>query len=253
MEKQGNIVAVSGGVVDVRFDTQFLPMIRELLYTQTYHGEEIVLEVIEHRDNNICRCISFNPLYGLQRNAKCIAKGDTLSIPQVDNLFGRMINVLGRPIDHKGPIDPGKTYSVYNQDKEESPTISIKKGKGLNFDILETGIKLIDLFFPLIKGSKTGIMGGAALGKSLLILEIIHNIITKQENAACVFIGVGERIREGNDLYEEFVRTGLLKKSILAFGQMNESSGARFEIAHTGIAIAESLLQQGRETIFFYG
>jgi F-type H+-transporting ATPase subunit beta len=159
------------------------------------------------------------------------------------------VNVLGNPIDGMGAINASEVIAVRDI-KEQSKERVFDETTKLKFEIMETGIKVIDLLSPLIKGSKTGILGGAGLGKTLLILEIIHNIITKHQGT-CVFTGVGERIREGNELYYEFKRTGLLDRSIMVFGQMNESSGARFETASTGVAIAESIQKEGKDVLFF--
>jgi len=249
---KGKVVGVYGSVVDVQFDGVSLPVISEALKAVSFNGNEIILEVVEHYESNICRCIALNPTYGLRRNSVCLATGGALKVAKGKNVYGRVLNVLGEPIDGKGAIDvdesdkiPIRNFRMNHGDKE---ILSVKEK--LKFEIMETGIKAIDLLSPLVKGSKTGILGGAGLGKTVLILEIIHNIITRH-SGTCVFAGVGERIREGNELYYEFLRTGLLQRSIMVFGQMNESSGARFEAAHTGAAIAESIQKEGSEVLFF--
>jgi len=245
----GKIVSVFGSVVDVEFQGGKMPAIYEVLRAFTFDGNEITLEVVEHHDPNICRCIALNFTYGLQRNSPIKTTGQVLSVPDGKYLYGRVVNVMGKPIDGGGPIEAGETIPVRSRRSGQKEAIFDENIK-VEFDIMETGIKVIDLLSPLVKGSKTGILGGAGLGKTILILEIIHNIITKQEGT-CVFSGVGERIREGNELYYEFKRTGLLNRSIMVFGQMNESSGARFETANTGIAIAESIQKTGKEVLFF--
>ncbi|MDD5594753.1 MAG: F0F1 ATP synthase subunit beta [Candidatus Omnitrophica bacterium] len=247
---KGKIVAVYGSVVDVSFDCEKLPAIYEVLNTNTLDGEEVVLEVIEHHEPNICRCIALNFTYGLQRNSSCEASGSSLMVPSGECLYGRVVNVMGEPIDGQGPIECKELIPIRDRKTAQTENDFIVENGALKFEIMETGIKAIDLLSPLVKGSKTGVLGGAGLGKTILILEIIHNIITKHEGT-CVFAGVGERIREGNELYFEFLRTGLLKRSILIFGQMNESSGARFEAAQTGIAIAESVQRKGQNVLFF--
>jgi len=247
--KIGHVVAVSGPIVDVRFDSHDeMPAIYEVMSLKTCEAKDVVLEVVEHRDNDICRCIALAPTYGIQRNSSVVSNGEYLSVPRAENIFGRIINVLGKSIDGKGEIPPGPMVPVHSKVKAE--LMRIDKKVDLKYEIMETGIKIIDLLFPLIKGSKTGIIGGAGLGKSVLILEIIHNIITKRRGS-CVFAGVGERIREGNELYYEFVRTKLLDRSCLIFGQMNESPGARFEAANTGVTLAESLQDKGEDVLFF--
>jgi len=249
VKKRGKVIAVYGPIVDVQFKAEeHPPGLYETLSAMSYETKEITLEIIEHKENNICRCIAFEPTYGLQRNSFAFAKGGRLSIPPAENLYGRVLNVLGQPIDFQGPVECKSSVPIRKQSLEQKIDISDKLG--LKYEIMETGIKMIDLLFPFVKGSKTGILGGAALGKSILILEIIHNIITKQMGV-CVFAGVGERIREGNELYQEFVKTNLLEHSILVFGQMNESPGARFIAAHTGVTLAESLQEKNQDVLFF--
>ena len=246
--EDGKILAVHGPVVDVVFlNEDSLPLIFEILKVTTYEQEEIVLEAIEHKPGNIARCISLTPTYGLARNAVVHRTGQFLSIPEGESILGRVVNVLGEPLDKKGPI-VSNSYSVARRTNVQEK-ISFENNQSDVFEIIETGIKMIDLLFPLVKNSKTGILGGAALGKSLLTLEIIHNIIRKQQ-WLCVFTGAGERIREGNELYLEFVRSDILSKSILIFGQMDESPGARFEVVSTGIALAESLQEAGNSVLF---
>lgn len=254
MEKaldKGKIIAVYGPVVDVQFSPKRLPPgIYETIEVFTYKGQKVVLEIVEHRQNNVCRCIALGPTYGLKRNSEAIATGSKLRIPKAQNLYGRIVNVMGEAIDGQGEIKIKNAETVAVRRSHETEPIDIAETDGSKFVITETGIKAIDLLFPLVKGSKTGILGGAALGKTILILEIIHNIITKQKGV-CVFAGVGERIREGNELYYEFVEADLLKRSILVFGQMNESPGVRFEAGQTGVALAESLQQEKQDVLFF--
>ncbi|MDO8536210.1 MAG: F0F1 ATP synthase subunit beta [Candidatus Omnitrophota bacterium] len=250
MKNSGRVIAVSGPVVDVQFENHdSMPAIYEVMSLDTCEGKRVVLEVVEHRDENVCRCIALAPTYGIQRNSVVESSGEYLTVPHAKNIFGRIVNVLGQSIDGKGPVDSSRLVPIRKKIKTE--VIHSDENKlNSKFEIMETGIKIIDLLFPLIKGSKTGIIGGAGLGKSVLILEIIHNIITKR-HGSCVFAGVGERIREGNELYYEFVRTGLLERSCLVFGQMNESPGARFEAANTGVTLAESLQDEGEDVLFF--
>ncbi|MCX5665555.1 MAG: F0F1 ATP synthase subunit beta [Candidatus Omnitrophica bacterium] len=250
MTNKGRVIAVSGPVVDVQFENHdSMPAIYEVMSLDTCEGKPVVLEAVEHRDENVCRCISLAPTYGIQRNSVVESSGEYLTVPHAKNIFGRIVNVLGQPIDGKGPVNNSRLVPIRKKTKSE--VIRSDENKlDSKYEIMETGIKIIDLLFPLIKGSKTGIIGGAGLGKSVLILEIIHNIITKR-HGACVFAGVGERIREGNELYYEFVRTGLLERSCLVFGQMNESPGARFEAANTGVTLAESLQDEGEDVLFF--
>ncbi|UCD14905.1 MAG: F0F1 ATP synthase subunit beta [Candidatus Omnitrophota bacterium] len=248
-EVKGKISAVYGSVVDVQFQGAGLPVIYEIIEAATAYGNDIILEVVEHYEPNICRCIALTQTFGLKRNSTCRATGKTLSVPVGKELYGRILNVMGQPIDDKGPIKASEKVVVRRRIKEVKK-IMIDESKKLKYEIMPTGIKVIDLLFPFVKGSKTGILGGAALGKTILILEIIHNVITKQRGS-CIFSGVGERIREGNELYYEFEKTDLLKRSILVFGQMNESPGARFEAAQVGICLAEAFLNRGEDVLFF--
>ena len=246
---KGKVIAVYGPVVDVQFENIDLPPgIYEILLTKNYNNEKIVLEIIEHKENGICRCVALSFTYGLRRNTPVEITNSVLAVPPGKDLYGRLINVLGEPIDGKGPIKTKERIPIHQPLLDRS--IKIKDESELKYEIMETGIKVIDLLFPFIKGSKTGILGGAACGKSILILEIIHNIARKQKGA-CVFSGIGERIREGNELYYEFVEKNLLKNSILIFGQMNESPGARFESAHTAVTIAETIREEGKDVLFF--
>lgn len=245
---EGKVVAVHGPVVDVAFGhEEFLPSIYEILKTITYDEQEVVLEVIEHQGGSIARCISLTPTYGLARNTSVLKTGRPLAIPKGSATLGRVVNVLGEPIDRKGSISSKPSYAVRRPGSKEKVFLGEKDKNG--HEIIETGIKMIDLLFPLLKNTKTGILGGAALGKSLLTLEIIHNIIKKQQ-WLCVFTGAGERIREGNELYFEFLRSEILPRAILIFGQMDESPGARFEVVSTGIAFAESLQEEGHSILF---
>lgn len=244
----GKVQGVHGPVVDVIFEPGCLPAVYEILETATFGGEAVILEVVEHQEGNVARCIALTATYGLCRNGSVRRTSRPLVVPKGTDVLGRVLNVLGEPIDKKGPIKKSAAmFSVRSCASEQKVTLT-EQEKGEN-EIIETGIKMIDLLFPLIKNTKTGILGGAALGKSLLTLEIIHNIIKKQQ-WLCVFTGAGERVREGNELYFEFVRSEILPKSILIYGQMDESPGARFEVVATGVALAESLQLEGNSVLF---
>jgi len=244
----GRVIAVHGSVVDVAFDAAVsIPVIKEVMRTATYDGQEVILEAIEYKDEATVRCFALTPTFGLSRGVEVVRTGSSLTIPQGDAVLGRVVNVLGNPIDKKGPIVTDERYPVWQTSSREK-IVTDKKGKVEN-ELIETGIKMLDLLFPLMRNTKTGIIGGAALGKSLLTLEIIHNIIRKQK-WLCVFTGAGERIREGNELYFEFQRSDILPQSVLVFGQMDESPGARFEVVSTGIAFAEALQAKGHSILF---
>jgi len=244
------VVAVYGSVVDAQFDAgSVLPAVDAMLRVFLPNEKEIGLQVVEHRGNNICRCIALGFTYGVSRNMPVGLRDKELAIPRdLSKLYGRVLNALAQPIDHKGEFDLSDSIPLKNVDQVYQQEINLDAE--IKPEIIYTGIKMIDLLFPLLKGSKSGLLGGAACGKTILILEIIHNIISYQ-SGTCIFAGVGERIREGNELYHEFSRADLLKRSILIFGQMNESPGMRFEAAHTAVALAEYMLHQRKDVLFF--
>lgn len=246
----GKVIAVYGPVVDVQFDISgdsVRPSLYNIIETKSGDGRRVILEVAEHTGTDVCRCIALASTYGLKRNTDALSLGTSIKVPYGKGVYGRLLNVLGEAIDNKPAIPAGLTRPIRHQNQVNSK-IEQKEAKAL--EILETGIKMIDLLFPLVKGTKTGILGGAALGKSLLTLEIIHNIVKRQQGS-CVFIGAGERIREGNELYFELEKQGVLDKTILIFGQMNESPGVRFEVAQSGVALAESILEEGKDVLLF--
>ena len=245
----GRVISVQGPVVDVKFPPdEELPSVFSVIVTHNIEGEKIVMEVAEHLSGGICRCIAVNSTINLQRNQKAYVSGPSIEIPSGDSLYGRIINILGEPIDQKGPIEAKEKFSI--RKKEMAVKFSINKSKRRAFEVMETGIKIIDLLFPMVKGSKTGILGGAALGKSILTLEIIHHIVKKYQGS-CVFTGVGERIREGNELYYELLKHDVLSKTMMVFGQMNEPPGARFGVAMTGVTMAESLQKKNQDVLLF--
>ena len=247
--KTGRVTAVQGPVVDVRFDrVEDMPDLHETVYSKSFDGRTICLLVAEHLEGNIARCVALCSTLNLQRNALATSSGSPLKIPIGDELFGRIINVMGEPIDGKGPIETDRMDTI----RKDMSRVSMDTDnlKSDNQDVLETGIKAVDLLFPVVRGSKTGVIGGAGCGKTVLIMELIHNIVEEHEGA-CVFTGVGERIREGNELYYEFEQVGILDKIMMAFGQMDEPPGARFNVIHTGITLAEYLQSTGRDVLLF--
>ncbi len=249
MKVTGHVIAAQGSVVDVQFEGDHnLPAIYEIVTAKELGGQTIHLEAVEHLENNIVRCVALESTLNLRRNSVVERTGSPLTIPVGDELFGRIINVSGEPIDKKGPILT-KKYSVIEKDLSK-PHLNPDRLDDERPKVMETGIKIIDLLFPLVKGSKMGLIGGAGLGKTILILELIHNVINQHEGA-CVFTGVGERIREGNELYYEFQKQGMLDKIMFAFGQMNEPPGAKFGVAFTGVTLAEYLQSQGKDVLFF--
>ncbi len=247
--KSGHVICVQGPVVDVRFDVvKDLPPIYEMVLVTTTDGREVTLEVAEHLEGGVARCIAMSSTFNIQRRAEARPTGAPISIPVGDALYARIINVMGDPIDQKGPITTGETRPIRRP--ALGTRISGFKKTGIKSEYIETGIKIMDLLYPVFKGSKTGIPGGAALGKSILTLEIIHHIVKKHEGT-CVFIGAGERIREGNELYYELNKHGILPKMMMVFGQMNEPPGARFGVAMTGITLAESIQRQNKDVLLF--
>ena len=253
-KEKGRIIAVQGPIVSVEFTPGVpLPDIYEILETKTYDGKKVTLEVVEYLGKrtgdvgNVVKCISMTPIIGLQKNTEVFATGSGIEIPVGKEVCSRILNVLGEPIDKKGPIKTEVKRPIH---KKREPSLNVNKSNRVRFEVMETGIKVIDLLFPLVRGTRTGILGGAALGKSVLILELMHNV-SKKQKGFCVFTGIGERIREGNELYHDMAEQGILERSILIFGQMNESPGARFEVAHAGITLAEYFQEKNEDVLFF--
>ena len=246
----GRVMSVQGPVVDVKFDTDAdVPNLYEVIETRAFDNRRIILEVAEHLPGDIARCIALAPTLNLPYNAIALPLGGPVQIPVGEGMFGRIINVMGDPIDRKGKVECSQFSAI--RKNTSNFRINPDRMTAGDFELLETGVKIIDLLFPMVKGSKTGVLGGAALGKSILILELIHNIVERHQGA-CVFTGAGERIREGNELYFEFVKHKVIDKIMMAFGQMNEPPGARFEVALTGITLAEHLQEQNKDVLFFY-
>ena len=249
MSQVGKVVSIQGPIVEVKFDASHgLPAIHEIVETHTYDGQRVVLEVEEHMANHVAKCVALASTINVPRNARAAALGCPIEVPVGKEMFGRVVNVTGEPIDRKGEIQA--TLKLPIRQRVAPLHLNPDDMHRTGYEILETGIKIIDLLYPLVKGSKSGILGGAALGKSLLTLELIHNVVERHQGA-CIFTGVGERIREGNELYHELEQTGLLDKVSLVFGQMNEPPGARFEVVLTGITLAEHLQAQKLDVLFF--
>ena len=244
----GKVISVQGPVIDVKFESaEHVPAINYVLQTYTRDGEKIVMEVAEHVPGNIARCISLKSTINLQRSAPAEPLGGAVQIPVGDNCFGRILNVMGEPYDKKPPVKSDYTMPI----RQTRQNLYVNpEAAGSTFEVLETGIKIIDLLFPMVKGSKSGVLGGAGMGKSVLTLELIHNIATRHKGAS-VFTGVGERIREGNELYYEIKHAGLLDKVVMVYGQMNEPPGARYGVVNTGITLAEEIQKQNKDVLFF--
>ena len=240
----GKVVQVIGPVVDVEFKEGELPAINDALEIKS-NDERIVLETAQHIGSNKVRAISMQSTDGLQRGVEVEATGTPISVPVGPESLGRMFNVLGEPIDNKeAPSANVKKYSIHR----EAPNFDEQSTEQ---EVLETGIKVVDLICPFLKGGKIGLFGGAGVGKTVLIQELIRNI-AQEHGGYSVFAGVGERTREGNDLYHEMKDSGVLEKTALVFGQMNEPPGARQRIALSGLSMAEYFRdEEGRDVLFF--
>ncbi|MGP3695861.1 F0F1 ATP synthase subunit beta [Rhodobacter sp. NSM] len=246
---QGKVTQVIGAVVDVQFDGG-LPPILNALETEN-NGKRLVLEVAQHLGENTVRTIAMDATEGLVRGAAVSDTGGPISVPVGDATLGRILNVIGEPVDEKGPVDASSTRAIH----QPAPKFA---EQSTTSEILVTGIKVIDLLAPYSKGGKIGLFGGAGVGKTVLIMELINNI-AKVHSGYSVFAGVGERTREGNDLYHEMIESGVIKidnlqesKVALVYGQMNEPPGARARVALTGLTLAEQFRDQsGTDVLFF--
>lgn len=241
-EKVGKVVQVIGPVVDIKFKSDDLPNIYNEIRIDM--GEKVlVVEVEQHMGDDIVRTIAMESTDGLKRGMKAVDMGRCISVPVGREVLGRVFNVLGHPIDNAGEVDIKEVYPIHR------PAPSFKE-QSLEPQMFETGIKVIDLLAPYQKGGKIGLFGGAGVGKTVLIQELINNI-AKEHGGLSVFTGVGERSREGNDLYYEMKESGVINKTALVFGQMNESPGARMRVSLTGLTMAEYFRDQGQDVLLF--
>ena len=238
----GKIVQVMGPVVDVLFENQELPAIEDALEVDN-NGRVCVMEVAQHIGNNVVRCIMLAPSEGLHRDMEVRATGSGIRVPVGEQTLGRLFNVLGQAIDG-GSQPEGEKWVIHRDPpsfEEQSPAV----------EILETGIKVIDLLAPYSKGGKIGLFGGAGVGKTVLIQELIRNVAT-EHGGYSIFTGVGERSREGNDLWREMKESGVLEKTALVFGQMNEPPGARMRVAETGLTMAEYFRDERHQNVLLF-
>lgn len=240
---KGKINQVIGPVVDVYFEGE-LPSINDALVVVNEQGVKVTLEVAIHLGDHIVRTIALEPTEGLKRNLEVEALGEPIKIPVGKQVLGRIFNVLGEPIDDKGSLEDAPHMSIHREAPEFHELSS-------EVEILETGIKVIDLLAPYIKGGKIGLFGGAGVGKTVLIQELINNIAQEREGIS-VFAGVGERTREGSDLYEEMTESGVINKTALVFGQMNEPPGARMRVALTGLTMAEHFRDEEKQDVLLF-
>jgi F-type H+-transporting ATPase subunit beta len=246
-KKAGKISQVMGAVVDVKFDGE-LPPILNALHVDN-NGQRLVLEVAQHLGENAVRTIAMDTTEGLKRGQEVTDTGDAISVPVGPETLGRILNVIGEPVDERGPVNAAKTSPIHR----EAPDFI---DQATDTEILVTGIKVIDLIAPYTKGGKIGLFGGAGVGKTVLIMELINNV-AKGHGGYSVFAGVGERTREGNDLYHEMMESGVINpegesKAALVYGQMNEPPGARARVALTGLTLAEYFRdEEGQDVLFF--
>ena len=240
----GKITQIIGAVLDIKFTEGNLPEINDAIKVPTKDGKELVVEVSQHLGDDIVRCIAMGSTDGLVRGMDAIATGAPITVPVGENTLGRMFNVLGNPIDEIDPPTGVETWPIHRK----APAF---EEQATSQEMLETGIKVVDLLCPYQKGGKIGLFGGAGVGKTVLIQELIHNIAT-EHGGYSVFTGVGERTREGNDLYYEMKESGVIDKTTMVFGQMNEPPGARMRVALTGLTMAEYFRDKGGKDVLLF-
>ena len=240
----GKITQVIGAVLDIRFDKGVLPEINDAVEIRRKDGSKLVAETAQHLGDDIIRCIAMGPTDGLVRGMEAIATGGPITVPVGEVTLGRIFNVLGEPIDKK-PVPEGVKRNPIHR---KAPTFA---EQATETEILETGIKVVDLLCPYQKGGKIGLFGGAGVGKTVLIQELIRNVAT-EHGGYSVFTGVGERTREGNDLYTEMSESGVIDKTAMVFGQMNEPPGARMRVGLTGLTIAENFRDEGGKDVLLF-
>jgi F-type H+-transporting ATPase subunit beta len=239
----GKILQIQGSVVDVQFPQGLTPIIYEALMVNKDESSKLVLEVEKLLDNNVARCVAMDTTDGLKRDMTVERTGAPIKVPVGEGTLGRVLDVLGQPVDNKGPVNTQVHYPIHR----EAPTFAEQSTK---VEVFETGLKVIDLIAPFTKGGKTGIFGGAGVGKTIIIQELIRSIATVHKGKS-VFAGVGERTREGTQLYREMLESGVMKDTVMVFGQMNETSGVRLRVALTALSMAEYFRDQGMDVLLF--
>ena len=240
----GKITQIIGAVLDIKYAEGCLPEINDAIRVPLKDGKDLVVEVSQHLGDDTVRCIAMGPTDGLVRGMDAIATGAAISVPVGENTLGRMFNVLGNPIDEIDPPTGVESWPIHR------PAPAFEE-QATSQEMLETGIKVVDLLCPYQKGGKIGLFGGAGVGKTVLIQELIHNIAT-EHGGYSVFTGVGERTREGNDLYYEMKESGVIDKTTMVFGQMNEPPGARMRVALTGLTMAEYFRDKGGKDVLLF-
>ncbi len=241
---KGRVVQVSGPVIDVEFDKGTMPRLREALLT-VLNGKELTMEVAQLLEDHTVRCIMLSESEGMYRGMEVESTGSGIRVPVGDNTIGRMFNVLGKPIDGGEPIAEDATRWEIHR-----PAPSFAR-QNVSIEVLETGIKVIDLLAPYARGGKIALFGGAGVGKTVLIQELIHNV-AMEHGGYSIFTGVGERSREGNDLWNEMKESGTIDKTAMVFGQMNESPGVRMRVALTGLTMAEYFRDEGGKDVLLF-
>jgi F-type H+-transporting ATPase subunit beta len=239
----GTIQSVIGPVVDVVFPSGHLPEIYDAITVKMDDGSTLVLEVEQQVGNNVVRAVAMGSTDGLRRGMEGVSDGSPIRVPVGPATLGRLFNVTGNPIDNKGPVEAEITYPIHRS----APPFSEQSTKA---EMFETGVKCIDLIAPFTRGGKTGIFGGAGVGKTVVIQELIHNV-AEFHSGYSVFAGVGERSREGNDLMREMIESGVINSTVMVFGQMNEPPGARLRVGLTGVTMAEYFRDEGRDVLLF--
>ena len=244
MAKKGKITQIIGAVLDIKFPDGELPAIYEAIHITRTTVETLVVEVAQHLGDETVRCIAMGSTDGLVRGMEAEATGSPISVPVGEQTLGRIFNVIGDPIDNKPAPQDVKYMPIHR----EAPTF---EEQSTSAEVLETGIKVVDLLCPYQKGGKIGLFGGAGVGKTVLIQELIRNIAT-EHGGYSVFTGVGERTREGNDLYHEMQQSGVINKTTMVFGQMNEPPGARMRVGLTGLTMAENFRDEGGKDVLLF-
>ncbi len=242
-EAAGRVVQILGGVVDVEFPQERVPELYEALEIDRPGKGPLVLEVQKFIGENWVRTVAMDATDGLQRGVPVRATGAPILVPVGESTLGRIFNVLGQPVDEKGAVQAATHYPIHRP----APLFAEQSTR---VDVFETGIKVIDLIAPFTKGGKTGIFGGAGTGKTVIIMELIRSVATEHEGNS-VFAGVGERTREGTQLYREMLESGVMKDTVMVYGQMNEPSGVRLRVALTALSMAEYFRDQGRDVLLF--
>jgi F-type H+-transporting ATPase subunit beta len=239
----GRVVQILGGVVDVEFPEGQIPELFEAISVDRPGKEALILEVQKHLGDNWVRTVSMDATDGLQRGVPAVATGAPIMVPVGPSTLGRIFNVLGKPVDNKGEVNAATHYPIHRA----APLFSEQSTR---VEIFETGVKVIDLIAPFTKGGKTGIFGGAGTGKTVIIMELIRSVATEHEGNS-VFAGVGERTREGTQLYREMLESGVMKDTVMVYGQMNEPSGVRLRVALSALSMAEYFRDQGKDVLLF--